>query len=158
MAGKVIGCSAVAWFVLSGSAFAQAPGDPDPSGPPGRVYELPVDAGRRDAAPRDRGGDGGVPGSSYRSENNFGTSAIVPGAPRTEPSADANGGDGGAAGPGTGGAGDQGAGDQGSGAALTAAAIDTGDTSSTKNHLLLALIAVGGILLGVTSARVRPGA
>ncbi len=51
-----------------------------------------MDTGRRDAAPRDRGGEGsgsGVAGSNFRSENDFGTSAYVPGDPRADEGAKA---------------------------------------------------------------------
>lgn len=151
-AGKVIGGCAVAWFVVSGSALAQAPGDPDPGSPPGRVYELPVDTGRRDAAPRGGGnGDAGAPIiSSFRSENNFGTSAVVPGDPSG--GAGAGGADGADGGSGDGAGGGS---DGGSGVELTSSALDTGDTSSAQNYLLLTLVVAGGILLGVTSSRVH---
>jgi hypothetical protein len=92
------------------ASFGQAlPSDPEADSPSGVVYELPVDRARKDAAPRretpqrdapapsgggggDTGGSSGTaPGSaaaaggstetSIRSENNFGTSSEVPGAP-----------------------------------------------------------------------------
>jgi hypothetical protein len=45
------------------------------------VYELPFDRGREDAAPRERqtDGEGGGERTSIRSENDFGSSSIVPG-------------------------------------------------------------------------------
>jgi hypothetical protein len=118
------------------------------------VYELPVDDGRRDAAPPNGGGNGsggaggGAPSSSFRSENNFGTSSIVPGDPRAE---------GGKQGQNEGVAGGNAGNAQAvdSGVADPAAALDTGDTSSAQNYLLLALIAGGGLLLGVIAARTR---
>jgi len=67
--------------------MAQSSTDPSAGSPAGTVYELPVDKGRTDASPEKKGGsgddDGGGTGggSLYRSENNFGTSARVPGAP-----------------------------------------------------------------------------
>jgi hypothetical protein len=54
------------------------------------VYKLPLEAGRADAAPRGPDGKGGAPGdadgdgSFYRSENDFGSSAEVPGDPAGE--------------------------------------------------------------------------
>jgi hypothetical protein len=153
-AGKVVGCFAVCSLMVSGSAFAQSAGDPDPGSPPGTVYELPVDDGRRDAAPPNaKGGGGGggtgggAPASSFRSENNFGTSSVVPGDPRADGGKQGQAGGGGTAG-GTGDAG-------GSGVVDPASVRDTGDTSSAQNYLLLALIAGGGLLLGVIAARTR---
>jgi hypothetical protein len=73
------------------SSLAQAlPSDPEADSPSGVVYELPVDRARKDAAPRgespadksETGGGGGTSSAgSIRSENNFGTSSEVPGAP-----------------------------------------------------------------------------
>jgi hypothetical protein len=48
--------------------------DPDRGSPSGVIYELPLDTGRQDAAPRTRAG-----GSPIRSENGFGSSSVVPG-------------------------------------------------------------------------------
>jgi hypothetical protein len=139
----------MASLLAPGAAAAQLPTDPAPGSPPLRVYELPVDAGRHDAAPR--GGNGGPgtsdPGSSFRSENNFGTSAQVPG----DPNADGDGDDA---------AGSQGGADStdstGSASGIDpTAALDSGETSSAQSYLLLILIAAGGALLGFTSVRYR---
>lgn len=89
-----------------------------------------------------------MPGSSFRSENNFGTSAVVPGDPG---GGDGSGGAGGGDGGGSGASGDGTA----SGFDPASSSLDTGDTSTAQSYLLLALIAAGGILLGVTSARTR---
>lgn len=63
-------------MALPGSSGAQGlPSDPEADSPPGVVYEIPVEKGRRDAAPR----RGSEPETSIRSENNFGTSSEVPG-------------------------------------------------------------------------------
>ncbi|HZA58993.1 MAG TPA: hypothetical protein VE523_07385 [Solirubrobacterales bacterium] len=116
-----------------------------------------MDTGRRDAAPRDRGGEGsgsGGAGSNFRSENNFGTSAYVPGDPRADEGATGASADGDGSGDAAG-IGGTGSGGPGSGAALTESSLDTGDTSSGQNYLLLAVLAAGGILLGITSARAR---
>jgi hypothetical protein len=108
------------------------------------VYELPVGTGRDDGAPR--GGSSGTDSgasqaqpSSYRSENNFGTSAVVPGDPRT----------------GRGGKVGAGAGKKGAAPVLAATVLETGETSVGRSYLLLALIAGVGVLLGVLSARRR---
>lgn len=83
--------------LASGTASAQDPGN-DPAGgsPSGTVYEIPLDRGRDDAAPRGgyspstrrAAGSGG--GSAIRSDNGFGTSSTVPGAV-TEPMPAADG-------------------------------------------------------------------
>jgi hypothetical protein len=55
--------------------------DPDADSPSGHIYEIPLDDGRGDAAPRRSGDDrGSDTRSSIRSENNFGSSSTVPGA------------------------------------------------------------------------------
>jgi hypothetical protein len=81
--------------------------------------------------------------STYRSENNFGTSANVPGDPR------ASGGGGAAAGAGA-----------AAGGALAAgtAAADTGDTSAPLGIALLIVMIAVGTVLGVALARARRGA
>jgi hypothetical protein len=65
------------------AAAAQAPSSADPShgSPAEAIYDIPLGPARRDAAP----GSGAVPVgvspvTDYRSENGFGSSAIVPGA------------------------------------------------------------------------------
>ncbi len=108
-----------------------------------------MDTGRKDAAPR--GGDSGTnpSASTFRSENNFGTSASVPGDPG------GNGGGGsGSGGSGSGGSG-EGGGDDNVSALEEAAAIDTGDPSPGSGYALLIVVALGGVLLGVAAARVR---
>jgi hypothetical protein len=74
---------AVAW---PAAAAAQGPSSTDPAAgsPSGTIYEIPLDTARRDAAPRSgpRGGaDVRSRTSPLRSENNFGSSSEVPGAP-----------------------------------------------------------------------------
>lgn len=72
------------------TAHAQAPpaSDPGAGSPSGTIYQLPLDTARRDAAPAGSGGGGSdgaggggvsTPGSAIRSENGFGSSAVVPG-------------------------------------------------------------------------------
>jgi hypothetical protein len=137
-------------FTATGVAFAQESTDPEPGSPPGRVYELPVDTGRKDAAPR--GGDSGSngPSSTFRSDNNFGTSSSVPGGP-------GGGAQGGSGGSGSGGSGGSGSGDGGDAnvSGLEQTAFDTGDPSPGGGYALLIVVALGGLLLGVAAARVR---
>lgn len=67
---------------------AQAQGnDPGTGSPSGTIYEIPLDSARSDAAPRDRRGTANQPSpaSPIHSENGFGSSARVPGAPATGP-------------------------------------------------------------------------
>lgn len=149
-AGALFFACLTASFLATGLASAQVSTDPPPGSPPGRVYELPVDTGRKDAAPR--GGESGSnsSGSNFRSENNFGTSASVPGAP---------GGGGGNGGSGSGGSGGSGGpgqagGDTGSGLER-AASLDTGNPSAGGGYALLIVVALGGVLLGVAAARTR---
>ncbi len=139
-------------FLATGVAFAQS-SDPQPGSPPGRVYELPVDTGRKDAAPR--GGDSGSDssGSTFRSENNFGTSATVPGAAAGAGAGAAQGDDGDSEKVGGSGSGDDGD-DTVSGLEQTAAS-DTGDPSPGGGYALLIVVTLGGLLLGVAAARIR---
>jgi hypothetical protein len=85
--------STVLMAAAPATSFGQAlPSDPEADSPSGVVYELPVDRARNDAAPRggagssdaapeDSGAVAGTTAGSIRSENNFGTSSEVPGAP-----------------------------------------------------------------------------
>lgn len=119
--------------------MAQTGTDPSAGSPAGSVYELPVDGGRQDAAPR--GGDGGssttagLPdeGSLYRSENNFGTSSQVPG---DSP--------GGGAGTGT---------TSEAPALKTASTADVGEPSEAGGIALVVLLAAGGVGIGLLSRR-----
>src|SRR5688572_11487376 len=85
IAGMTVGGVAV-WMLVALWVAVPAPAqsdDPSSGSPSGTIYRLPVDAGRRDAAPRPDGdpSGGGIPGSTFRSDNNFGTSSVVPGDP-----------------------------------------------------------------------------
>jgi len=63
---------------LAVTANGQPPAsDPNIDSPSGTVYQLPLDTARRDAAPTGAGDRSN--GSAIRSENNFGSSAVVPG-------------------------------------------------------------------------------
>lgn len=127
------------------------------------MYKLPLEAGRADAAPRSDGGNGAVAngeddeGSFYRSENNFGSSAEVPGDPAGEQSVDqsANAPDD-FQGHGSGGEGDSSSDPQhGSGAADGDAAhvADTGNTSPGAALGLLGAIGLVAAGIGVFAAR-----
>jgi hypothetical protein len=77
----------LAALVLAPAAQAQNPGenDPDAGSPTGRVYEIPLESARDDAAPQPSEDEGD---SSIRSENGFGSSSEVPAAtpePTPEP-------------------------------------------------------------------------
>lgn len=139
----VVGVAALASLVVlallgptAGAAQGQST-DPSPGSPAGTIYRLPVDNGRIDAAPRGDGG-AGLPASTFRSENNFGTSSSVPGDPRSK---------------GGGGGGGEKGGDDGSGLALSSAEVDTGDTSAPVAFLLLAVFVAVGALLGFSGVR-----
>ena len=159
---------------------SQLPSDPEANSPSGVVYELPVDRGRKDAAPREparRGSPGGEAGTrpdgreptSIRSENNFGSSSVVPGVDDTDSSgADAagedskdkeNGAGGGGAGPGSGSgsSGGPGGGDGGT-SPLFNTASSAGESSDTLLvWSLLGLIALVGTGLGVFAGRAWRG-
>jgi hypothetical protein len=157
-----------------------APGDPPSGSPAGAVYQLPLEQGRSDAAPKGNGGTGADAGGSdtgeggsgggasgggnggggaaqgessslYRSENNFGSSSQVPGAT-------AAGKSGGSAGAGeAGGSGGGGSASGGSAAkagnAASAETTDTGNTSVPASIVLLGTIALLAAGVGVLSRR-----
>jgi hypothetical protein len=156
--GRLLLVGFFASLLAAGTAHAQVvSGDPNPGSPPRAVYELPLDVARKDAAPRAKGsgkksGKSGSSSSGFRSENNFGSSAIVPGDPRGGGGGDAAAGAGAAA---AGAAGAAAAGADDSGLAPAATSLDTGDPSESSAFLLLGLILVVGVLLGLPSARTR---
>lgn len=133
-----------------------APGDPPSGSPAGAVYQLPLEQGRSDAAPKGSGngtdsvgGESGGQGegsSLYRTENNFGSSSQVPGVASTGGSRGAAGGDEGAAG---------GAAGAIAGGAVAAETTDTGNTSVTAGIVLIAAIALLAVAVGVLSRRAR---
>ena len=142
-------------LVLPSAAAAQT-GDPSPGTPQANQYEIPVQAGRHDAAPpKDQGSSGG--GSLYRSNNNFGSSSVVPGDP--------GGGGGGPAG----GAGAwrwrwwrgrrRGGPPAGPQAWPSAASgrqpLDTGSPSTSAAYTTLPLIIILGIVIGIAGVRMR---
>lgn len=142
-----------------------APGDPPSGSPAGAVYELPLEGGRADAAPKGDNGTsgggagngsagatptgGGEAGSLYRSENNFGSSSRVPG------TAAGTGGDTGKGAAGRNEApGGTGGDDGGATAAQTA---DTGNTSVSAGIVLLGAIGLLAAAIGVLSRRFSRG-
>lgn len=163
------------------AASAQLPSDPPADSPSGTVYEIPLDGARRDAAPRGGGAGGSGTTGSIRSENNFGSSSQVPGAPvggGGDTSAAQAAGDGGRAGAGSpragggasGRAADGGRGSGGSAGATGAGALPgagttaagaTADTDGAEaagpstgvSIALLAAILLVGLAVGATSAR-----
>lgn len=144
---------AAAGLALVPSAAAAQTSDPSPGTPTSNQYEIPVQAGRHDAAPpKDRSNSGG--GSLYRSNNNFGSSSVVPGDP---------GGGGGPAGGASAGGGVGGAAGGAAGAAGVAAAgtpsndnpLDTGSPSTSAAYTTLPLIIALGIVIGIAGVRMR---
>lgn len=159
-----------ALLLLPAGAGAQGPqappSDPEADSPSGTVYELPLERGRKDAAPRERprrktarkpgngsrrggspspsngaGASGGGTGSPIRSENNFGSSSRVPGVDEDDDRADAGGSASGSRGDGNGRPG-----------GTAAIGIDPGPSSSDGPTwgLIVPLIAML-VLLGVTA-------
>lgn len=147
---------AASLLLLPSAAAAQTAGDPSIGTPQANQYQIPVQAGRHDAAPpKDQGSTGG--GSLYRSNNNFGSSSVVPGDP-------GGGGGGPAGGAGAGGGGGSGAAAAGAaGAAGVAAAassndqnpLDTGSPSTSAAYTTLPLIIILGIVIGIASVMMR---
>jgi hypothetical protein len=141
-------------MLLPSAAFGQTSdtGAPAAGSPPANQYEIPTQAGRKDAAPPNAQRSGNS-GSLYRSDNNFGTSAIVPGDPRG-----GGGGDGGGSG-GTGGTGGTGS---GSGSGSTSGSgdsggggLDTGAPSELATYTTLPLIVILGAVIGIAGVRMR---
>jgi hypothetical protein len=148
-----IAFAATGLFLLPSAAAAQT-GDPSPGTPQANQYEIPVQAGRHDAAPpKDQGSSGG--GSLYRSDNNFGSSSVVPGDP---------GGGGGPAGGASAGGGGGGAAAAAGGAAGGAAGVavaaghdvlDTGSPSTGAAFTTLPLIILLGVVIGIAGVKMR---
>lgn len=156
---------------LHSSTAYSAAGDPPSGSPAGAVYQLPLEQGRSDAAPKGTGGTGAVPpgggeggsgasgssgaeasesGSLYRTENNFGSSSHVPGVASTG----GGGGSGGASGSGSAAGNGSGAGSAAiAGGAVAAETADTGNTSITAGIVLIAAIALIAIAAGFLSRR-----
>jgi hypothetical protein len=153
-----IAAAVLAALPATASAQIPDPGAPSPGTPTSNQYEIPVQAGRHDAAPpRAQRNSGG--GSLYRSENNFGSSSVVPGDPGgSGPSggASAGGGSGGGSGGGgVGGAVAGAAGTAGAAVASTQEELDTGSPSSSAAYTTLPLIIALGVVIGIAGVRMR---
>jgi hypothetical protein len=146
--------------MLPAAAVAQTAA-PTPGTPQANQYEIPVQAGRHDAAPpKDQGDSGG--GSLYRSNNNFGSSSVVPGDPGGGggPAGGASAGGGGGSG---GGAARGAVGGAAAGAAGVAAAapsnsqnpLDTGSPSTSAAYTMLPLIIILGVAIGIAAVWMR---
>jgi hypothetical protein len=156
---------------LHPSTAYSAPGDPPTGSPAGAVYQLPLEQGRSDAAPKGGGGTGatadeggsgsaagtaggsgsggaGESGSLYRTENNFGSSSHVPGV-ATAGRTGAAGSAGGTAGGGSGGTGRAAI----AGGVVAAETADTGNTSIPAGIALLGGIALLALGVGLLSRR-----
>ena len=152
----ILAIAAAGLLLLPAAATAQT-GDPSLGTPQANQYEIPVQAGRHDAAPpKDQGNTGG--GSLYRSNNNFGSSSVVPG----DPGGGGGGPAGGASAGGGGGGGGVAAGVAAGAAGVAAAAtsnnqnpLDTGSPSTSAAYTTLPLIIILGIVIGIAGARMR---
>jgi hypothetical protein len=143
-----------------------APGDPPAGSPSGAVYELPLQQGRADGAPKGGGatgaGGGGSTGAAaggsgddgssslYRTENNFGSSSEVPGL--------ALAGSGGSGGGGGGASGGDGAGSGRADGTVAAGAVgdqvaDAGNTSVVAGIVLIGAIGLLAVGVGALSRR-----
>jgi hypothetical protein len=150
-AGLVV--AGLALLPSTASAQTTDPGAPGVGTPPANQYEIPLQAGRRDAAPSNARRDPRA-GSLYRSENNFGSSSIIPGDPRN---GGGTGGSGGAGGTGDGaGAADAGSG-SGAGGPVGSGPneLDTGAPSELSAYTTLPLIVLLGAVIGVAGVRMR---
>lgn len=159
------------------AAYAAPAGDPAAGSPSGAVYELPFEKGRADAAPKGKagggsdgtgrtgggdagGGSNGSETSYYRSENNFGSSSQVPGAPSFAGSGTGGSGSGdgnGAAAAGSGGGSGSDPIGAVTGGATTEQLVDTGNTSTAGSVALLAGIALLAAALAAAALRARRG-
>ena len=129
----------LAGLAIAPGAPAQSGSDPAPTSPSGKTYSLPLDSGRKDAAP---GSSGGSP--SFRSDNGFGSSSTVPGDPSGAGQGEdqREGNEGGNEGPLNAGTG-------------SAQSTDTGNSSEPVSFALLGLIAVIGAGVGIAASKAR---
>jgi hypothetical protein len=150
-----IALAAMALALFPSAAAAQT-ADPAPGTPQGNQYEIPVQAGRHDAAPpKDQGSSGG--GSLYRSDNNFGSSSVVPGDPGGGggPAGGASAGGGGGGGGGAAGTVGAAAGAAGAAVASSGNPLDTGSPSASAAYTTLPLIIALGIVIGIAGVKMR---
>ena len=145
------GLIAAGVLLVPSTAFGQTvdPGAPASGSPPANQYEIPLQAGRKDAAPPNAEKNSNS-GSMYRSNNNFGSSSIIPGDPG------GGGGDGGAGGTGGTGSGGSGSGG-GSGSANTSdsSGLDTGAPSELAAYTTIPLLVILGAVIGIAGVRMR---
>ena len=144
--------------LVPASASAQTADHGAPGGgtPPANQYEIPLQAGRKDAAPPNAQKNSGS-GSLYRTDNNFGSSSVIPGDPR------GGGGDGGAGG--AGGTGDKptgsgsgsgsGSGTENASGSSDGGGLDTGAPSELAAFTTLPLIVLLGAVIGIAGVRMR---
>jgi len=153
-AGLAVGVLAL--FSATAAAQTTDPGAPSAGSPPANQYELPVQAGRHDAAPPDSR-RGGQSDSLFRSENNFGTSSAVPGDPGSSGGAGGSGANGGGGAGGAGGSAGTGSGGAGGGAEVASSenGLDTGSPSTAAAYTTLPLIIALGVLIGIAGVRMR---
>jgi hypothetical protein len=156
---SALAIAAAGLLLLPSLASAQT-GDPSIGTPQANQYEIPVQAGRHDAAPpRDQGSTGN--GSLYRSNKNFGSSTVVPGDPGGGGPSGPAGGASAGGGSGGGGGGGVAAGVAGAAAGVAAAAsnhqnpLDTGSPSASAAYTTLPLIIILGIVIGIAGVRMR---
>src|SRR5262249_4102293 len=130
--------------LVPSTAFAQTsdPGAPPSGSPPANQYIIPIQAGRRDAAPPNAKRDP-AEGSLYRSDNNFGSSSLVPAEPHQ----------GGAAGGGWGGGGGRGGPGAGPAEAANLQKPDPGSPSTAAGFPPVPLLTALGALIGVAGVR-----
>ena len=156
---SLCGALVVAGLALVPATAAAQTSDPNAPGagtPPANQYEIPLQAGRKDAAPPNAN-QNPRSGSLYRSDNNFGSSSFVPG----DPGGGGGGGNGGG-GAGAGGTGDNPSGTgsgtgsgSGSGGSSGGGGLDTGAPSELAAFTTLPLIVILGAVIGVAGVRMR---
>jgi hypothetical protein len=148
---------AVSSLALLPAAASAQTADPSPGTPQANQYQIPVQAGRHDAAPpKDRSRSGG--GSLYRSNNNFGSSSVVPGDPGGGSGGGADGSSSGGAAPAGGTGSTEGGGAAGATGAAFAAGqnpLDTGSPSTSAAYTTLPLLIALGVVIGVAGAMMR---
>jgi hypothetical protein len=153
----VLAAGALLLLPTTSAAQTLDPSAPSPGTPQANQYQIPVQAGRHDAAPpKDQGSAGG--GSLYRSDNNFGASSVVPGDPGGGGGGPAGGagasGGGGVTGA-VGGAVAGAAGAAGAAAASNHDVLDTGSPSTSAAFTTLPLIIALGVVIGIVGVRMR---
>jgi hypothetical protein len=167
--GKVVLACWLTAVLAPAPALAQDPEvhtDPDPGSPAGSLYQIPLERGRDDAAPRGgstgggtagggaTGGGGAPAASGIHTENGFGSSSQVPGAPQGAGSGQASAGGESATQGGTAGATSRG---RATGAAVregrATAGLAASQVSVSRALILLGLGVALAVLLGLAGRR-----